>query len=108
MPTLPRPENAATWLSELVIARQGVLVVQVWPLVQVVHGVHFHTSFVISRSCSMAPTVITFLAVPGERTVSGSPLSPELSPPAPLPAGNTNNNGCDPVTPGSASRTAAS
>ena len=44
----------------------------------------------------------------GERIVSGSALKPELSPRPALPAANTISNGCDPVTPGSASRTAAS
>src|SRR6266487_1311630 len=111
MPTLPRAENAATSTGELVMPFHGWLVRQLVPLVQVAHGEHLHTSLVMSRGCSTAPTVITFLAVAGERMVSGSPPCPESSPllGAPtLPAAKTNNNGCEPVIRGKASRVAAS
>ena len=56
----------------------------------------------------MAPTVITFLAVPGDWIVSGLPKLPSLAPPPALPAENTMTKGCEPETLGSASRTAAS
>src|SRR6267378_2624059 len=103
MPTLPRLENAATSVAELVMPFQGAFVEQLFVAPS---AVHFQTSLVISRGCSIAPTVITFLAVPGEKMVSGSPPCPESSPllggPT-LPAGNTNSNGCEPVTRGRAS-----
>ena len=65
-------------------------------------------TFVMLRGCSSAPTVMTFLAVAGDRMVSATPPKPSLSPPPELPAENTNSTGCEPVTVGNASRTAAS
>jgi hypothetical protein len=40
--------------------------------------------------------------------LSGNPLKPSLLPKPAFPAENTSSNGCEPVTPGNASRTAAS
>ena len=69
---------------------------------------HFHTWLVMLRGCSMAPTVITFLAVAGDWMESGSPPEPSSAPLPALPAPNTKSTGWEPVTSGSASRTAAS
>ena len=70
--------------------------------------VSYTTELVNMRRDSSAPTVTTFLALPGERRLSGRPPRP-LSPPTPsLPAANTYKMGWSPVTSGSASRTAAS
>ena len=71
-------------------------------------GEHFHTWLVMVRGCSMAPTVMTFLAVPGDCTVSALPEAPLSSPPPELPAEKTKRSGCEPGTLGNASRTAAS
>ena len=99
MPTLPRLENAATWLSESLMPANGVLVVvvttsfstslpsssvSVTVLVTLVYD-----SAAISRSVSIAPTVITFLAVPGAVMVFGLALRPLSVPEPELPAGNT-------------------
>ena len=64
--------------------------------------------FVIFRYCSIAPTVITFFAVPGELIESALPPLPSSLPSPLFPAANTKSTGCEPVTNGSASRTAAS
>ena len=60
------------------------------------------------RKCSIAPTVITFLAVAGAGMLSGSPESPLVSPKPLFPAANTYKIGCEPGTLSNASRTAAS
>jgi hypothetical protein len=65
-------------------------------------------SLVMLRKLSTAPTVMTFLALAGDKMLSGNPPCPSKSPKPSLPAANTNSSGCDPVTSGSASRTAAS
>ena len=101
MPTFPRAEKPATWLLLSVWPSHGVLMF-------VPPAVIFITSLVIRRGCSMAPTVMTFLAVDGDTTLSGLPFNPSSSPPPVLPAENTNRTGCEPVRSGSASRTAAS
>ena len=56
----------------------------------------------------MAPTVMTFLAVPGVLMVSAFPALPSELPPPLLPAEKTSNSGWEPRTVGNASRTAAS
>src|SRR5512137_1894914 len=96
MPAFPRPEKLATWLLESVLAVHGKLVSQNKPFVDDWSGVQMVTSLVILRNCSTAPTVITFLATPGERIESATPpLPPSLAPPPgrlavpPLPVGNT-------------------
>ena len=64
--------------------------------------------FVRSREDSSAPTVMTFLALPGVLMLSKSPPCP-LSPPKPLlPALKTYRMGWSPDFSGKASRTAAS
>ena len=56
------------------------------------------TMFVMLRNCSSAPTVMTFLAVPGDKIVSADcRRAPSSSPPPSLPAANTNSTGCEPV-----------
>ena len=84
-PTGPRLEKAATWSLASVMPSQGWLVMQVvlvWSAVE-----HFHTSLVMLRSCSMAPTVMTFLAVPATDGVRIAAV-PSDSPPPALPAEN--------------------
>ena len=66
------------------------------------------TTLVMLRNSSSAPTVTTSFAVPGELMESALPFWPLASPAPSLPAANTNNTGCGPVTSGNASRTAAS
>src|ERR1039457_2349050 len=104
-PTGPRLEKAATWSLASVIDSHGWLVVH--ELVPVT-AEHFQTWLVMLRFCSMAPTVMTFLAVPGELIVSALPAPPSEFPPPLLPAEKTSNSGWEPVTVGSASPTAAS
>ena len=108
MPTLPRLENAATCELESVSGCQNALLLLLASV----------TMFVMLRNCSSAPTVITSLAVAGEKIVSGLPPVPSSLPPPPpplsrfncppLPAENTNSIGCEPTTPACASRVAAS
>src|SRR5215467_10953732 len=73
IPTFPRPEKPATWLLESVLGSQG------WLVTHPNTGSQTLVSLVIFRNCSTPPTVITFLAVPGDSTVSGKPpLPPSL------------------------------
>src|SRR4029077_10262628 len=96
-PTFPRAEKEATWLELSVNPCQtGKLLPS------------SVTSFVMLRRFSQAPTVITFLAVPGARMNPGKLPNNSVSTGFPLPAAKTRVNGCDPGTPGKASRAAAS
>src|SRR4051812_42972434 len=102
MPTLPREENLATSLLELVMPCQGLFVLQLPPT----QTSQRNTSLVMSLGSSPAPTLITFFPTAGERMLSLSPPNPS-SPPFPLlPAAKTYTNDCDPVAPGKESRTA--
>ena len=86
MPTLPRLEKEATWLLLSVNPTKGafVLVTFVPPTLSMVTN-----SLVTLRKFSIAPTVITFLAVPGAGMLSGSPTVPLVLPKPLLPAANT-------------------
>ena len=97
MPTLPRLENDATSLSLSVKPTNNWLVS---PLIT--------ASLVMLRELSIAPTVITFLAVAGARMLSGSPTVPLVLPKPLFPAANTYRIGCEPGLSAIASRTAAS
>src|SRR6185295_10646483 len=80
-PTFPRPENEATWFELSVMFSHGVFVLQVMPslFVEVPSGRQIQVLFVMLRACSSPPTVITFLAVAGERTVPALPDPPASS-----------------------------
>ena len=86
-PTLPRLEKGAISLLVCVSPSQGWLVM-----------LPTTTSLVMTRMFSMAPTVMTFFAVPGA----------SIPPPPELPPANTASSGWEPSTAGKASRTAAS
>ncbi len=118
MPTLPRLEKLATSVSESVAGSRTRLVRRVafvsgtrnWrPPAKITRPCSSRTTALVSRrSLSRAPTVRTFLALPGAETVPRKPPTPLSPPPPELPAANTNRTGCSPDCSGSASREAMS